>query len=428
MYRAIAHPIYRPRRRRSRAESEPDLHNGQAAKGGPLPLPPGLSHVEPASVLALQRSTGNQFVQRWLSQTAHDAAPTSTQIARKSPKDPTAPATLSIGASGPAVEEVQQHLNRFGASPPLVVDGVFGPKTRAAVIAFQTGRLDAEGIPLQADGVIGPRTWRALQRSGPATPSDQATASDLRTILAKGAGMSAAEAKKAKELLFKLKGDEFRNILKEAIASGAFMAMLRQLDLADILDTLSNLRQEVVIPTTLLKPAPDTIATDFKRANEIYNPHGVEIEQGTHIELSEKASKKLIGGNLSLDEFTTDKATAEELKLIELNRNKGRIAAYWVPGMTSSRGEALLKDSLKNLGDDRTSVVVNAGSQAQDTFPHEVGHALGLDHENSDANNLMADGSTRNISGPGIDKLTDAQLAIIRNSVFTELGKKGVGE
>ena len=38
----------------------------------------------------------------------------------------------------------------------LEVDGVFGPKTDAAVRAFQT----AEG--LSVDGVVGPRTWSAL--------------------------------------------------------------------------------------------------------------------------------------------------------------------------------------------------------------------------------------------------------------------------
>ncbi len=203
--------------------------------------------------------------------------------------------------------------------------------------------------------------------------------------------------------------------------------MLGQLDLASILDVLGSIRREVVIPTTLLKPAPDTIATNFARANEIYNAHGIEIERGNHIVLSEKATRALVGANTSLDEFTTDKATKEELKLIEMNRNKGRIAAYWVPAMTSSRGEGILKSHLKNVGDDRESVVVNAGNHAQDTFAHEVGHALGLDHD-PDANNLMAGGKIRKTTGKDIDKLTPAQIARLQASLFMELGKKGVGQ
>ena len=179
------------------------------------------------------------------------------------------------------------------------------------------------------------------------------------------------------------------------------------------------------MPTTLLKPATDTIDADFTRANELYKPQGIEIERGVHIDLSEKATRQLLGGNTDLDEFTGDKATKEELKLIEINRSKGRIAGYWVPTMTSSRGEAVLKSDLKNRGEDRESVVVDTSKRAQDTFPHELGHALGLPHDPAaDPNNLMAEGKIRNTTGAGIDKLTDAQVAILRASIFAEVGRR----
>ncbi len=68
--------------------------------------------------------------------------------------------TLVQGMSGPSVAEAQSKLNAAGASPPLDVDGQFGPKTRSAVFAFQ----EANG--LQVDGMVGQETWGALDGAG----------------------------------------------------------------------------------------------------------------------------------------------------------------------------------------------------------------------------------------------------------------------
>lgn len=65
---------------------------------------------------------------------------------------------LQRGSRRPAVRELQIKLNAAGASPKLEVDGMFGPKTEAAVIAFQ------EANNLDADGIVGPNTWAALNQ------------------------------------------------------------------------------------------------------------------------------------------------------------------------------------------------------------------------------------------------------------------------
>ncbi|MGW2089027.1 L,D-transpeptidase family protein [Streptomyces sp. NPDC001880] len=62
--------------------------------------------------------------------------------------------TLRTGAQGGAVTALQQLLTARGHS--LTADGAFGPRTEAAVQAFQTEQR------LQADGVVGPDTWKAL--------------------------------------------------------------------------------------------------------------------------------------------------------------------------------------------------------------------------------------------------------------------------
>lgn len=74
---------------------------------------------------------------------------------------------LRTGTSGPAVEDLQKKLLAAGFDPgPL--DGSFGPKTQAAVRAFQT----AKGIGV--DGVVGPETRATLLSQpapGPADPN-----------------------------------------------------------------------------------------------------------------------------------------------------------------------------------------------------------------------------------------------------------------
>ena len=58
------------------------------------------------------------------------------------------------GERSPRVALIQILLNRAGNT--LRVDGRFGPKTRAAVVAFQTSHH------LSPDSVVGPETWRHL--------------------------------------------------------------------------------------------------------------------------------------------------------------------------------------------------------------------------------------------------------------------------
>lgn len=62
--------------------------------------------------------------------------------------------TIKEGSKGSEVKFLQQALVSRGYS--IEVDGIFGPKTKAAVIAYQK----AEG--LSTDGICGPKTWSHL--------------------------------------------------------------------------------------------------------------------------------------------------------------------------------------------------------------------------------------------------------------------------
>lgn len=68
-----------------------------------------------------------------------------------------APPTLREGSKGASVVTLQNKLKAAGFNPGAA-DGAFGPKTEAAVKAFQRAR------GLTADGVVGPKTWAALNK------------------------------------------------------------------------------------------------------------------------------------------------------------------------------------------------------------------------------------------------------------------------
>ena len=64
--------------------------------------------------------------------------------------------TIKRGSSGYQVKVLQQLLRMWGLV--LTVDGECGPRTEAAIKAYQTG------TGLESDGVCGPKTWAKLLR------------------------------------------------------------------------------------------------------------------------------------------------------------------------------------------------------------------------------------------------------------------------
>ena len=65
----------------------------------------------------------------------------------------------ALGSQDPPLHStawLQNALNRLGADPALIPNGMYGPQTEAAVRGFQTARA------LEIDGKVGPETWAAL--------------------------------------------------------------------------------------------------------------------------------------------------------------------------------------------------------------------------------------------------------------------------
>ena len=165
-------------------DAAPGTH-GRAASPRPNPkrtLSPSLRIAQRArtaagtlhssDVMTMQRSVGNQAVQRAL---AGDRP------------------TVRLGSRSPAVKTLQEALVSAGAA--ITADGQFGPKTHAAVAAFQ------KAAGLVADGVVGPKTWTKVDSGGvtigaPGAPAGSgplpalaaAKLAELKTLLAQANG------------------------------------------------------------------------------------------------------------------------------------------------------------------------------------------------------------------------------------------------
>lgn len=88
--------------------------------------------------------------------------------------------TLRLGDQGDLVRDIQIALEADGYFPGAI-DGIFGARTRAAVLAFQADNH------LAADGIVGPLTWEVL---GSSQPREIAPARAMATLASLASGGS----------------------------------------------------------------------------------------------------------------------------------------------------------------------------------------------------------------------------------------------
>jgi len=142
----------------SKAEPDHDSKTEEgieANEGVAIPLNIGIkadrtlrTPLGPANILRLHKTVGNRTVTRIL-QRVRNANPPGTRseregaVARNSVQrflqvKATVIQRLVEGDTGETVKQLQTNLNKVNAAnPPLVIDGIFGPKTAAAVKNFQ---------------------------------------------------------------------------------------------------------------------------------------------------------------------------------------------------------------------------------------------------------------------------------------------------
>lgn len=246
----------------------------------------------------------------------------------------------------------------------------------------------------------------------------------------------------ARDELAGLADEDFAVVLNSLRSLGLLEPLLEALP-ADERNTVVD-RAETMVPVnvTVFHGADAArVETDFKKANEVYNPHGISIEKGEVETVDEATSKAILGNELHLDEAGATDAdadgqftpNAEQSAVLARNRTPGRISAYWIDTFDNNaglRGRAFAKVWWEIQ--DEGVVVKNAA--AEDTFPHELGHILmqanhvdldGLDEDGDGTpdedghdisnDNLMDDGGSRNV---GVGDLTPEQVRAMKRSVY----------
>lgn len=170
---------------RSTASGRADTVLREAAETGPSE--DVLGPVSPATIAHVQRTAGNAAATRLVQRQSveeesgpYGAMPPTGDGRLAAPEDliagggaaspapeagsgdgASAHRTLRGGSRGDDVIDLQSRLNSAGASPKLETDGIFGPMTRAAVVAYQSSNS------LDPDGIVGPLTWGKLDGTGP---------------------------------------------------------------------------------------------------------------------------------------------------------------------------------------------------------------------------------------------------------------------
>jgi peptidoglycan hydrolase-like protein with peptidoglycan-binding domain len=141
------------------------------------------SFPAPGAALPVPRFVFDRSEQIEVDIPSHPPHPCDAHVEEVTMANPGQP-TISLGATGDAVRRLERALRRT-PDLELTVDGLFGSQVETAVKQFQ------DGAGLVVDGVVGPLTWAALPDGGRMPLLQVGTTgpvvSSLQTLLTNGA-------------------------------------------------------------------------------------------------------------------------------------------------------------------------------------------------------------------------------------------------
>jgi peptidoglycan hydrolase-like protein with peptidoglycan-binding domain len=245
--------------------------------------------------------------------------------------------SVRFGSRGESVRQLQQQLQKLGYN--IKDDGIFGPKTDAAVKDFQRKNS------LKVDGIVGPKTRAALDRATTTVPTAR---------LQRGA--NGEQVKQLQDALVKL-----GYMTKDQISGGGYGkfgprtdAALRrfQSDKGLVSDGIYGPKTKNALRTALGRTTPTTPVNPTNPTATTASAAKInDILKGTNLAgkgelISQLAKKYNIPAELALAMFRMEAGFATNGSLAQRNNNPGNIRFNNQEGATRGAGGFAKWDSM----------------------------------------------------------------------------------
>lgn len=270
-------------------------------------------------------------------------------------------ALLKRGSSGPDVLTLQSTLTQLGFDPKGV-DGIFGPGTEAAVIAFQKTK------GLTADGVCDPNTMAALQAGAAVAGANVSSATATPSVAAAAATSPAGIDVTVAEVAKMFPGTPVKNIQTNLPFVLDAMNAAGLGDKNMILMALATIRAETGNFTPLSEfqskfntapgGAPFALYDNRKDLGNQGPPDGANFKGRGYIQLTGRANYKEHGAAIGMgNQLITNPSLA----------NQPDIAAKLLASFLKSK-EAKIRAALKQNDLKTARKLVNGGSHGLEQF------------------------------------------------------------
>jgi hypothetical protein len=255
---------------------------------------------------------------------------------------------------------------------------------------------------------------------------------EVTALLAKvatGQAIRPSEQSNLRLAIEAMDNQRFTACLRDLDARGQLQAVLQKLYGHAASPTGGANQREFPVACYRFWNAADQIDADVATANTIYAHHGVLITAVTKRVIAKADAERVVGHAVN-DQFKLDRSTttdasggksfshADMVAVVNEFVPKTAVGGLWAKRVVTETGADLSGTSSRagTFPNYNRLVAVATDNSGSDTFAHELGHIL--INEGHTASGLMEDGSTRDKSKTGADRLTNAEVTAIRASAL----------